>query len=244
MTHSVGRVGSGVPEAIVALLLTGLLVSMAWSILARQRQVGADLARRAEGLETVRTLAWVLREEVSVGRPGVDWQIDGGDSLSLRAFRGIGLIESRARGGQMMTVCFRGIRSPSPAKDSLLLLGGDGRWTVVDLEHRDRTSSECSELAGWRRERWTVSQGSTDAVLARLFERGSYHLSGGALRYRRGRGGRQPLTPEVIGTGSFVARGTSGHRFGWEITLRPKGGRSGAAPAGPGSPLPWRGTGW
>jgi hypothetical protein len=31
-----------------------------------------------------------------------------------------------------------------------------------------------------------------------LFEAGSYHLSEGALRYRRGRGGRQPLTEEVL----------------------------------------------
>jgi hypothetical protein len=34
-------------------------------------------------------------------------------------------------------------------------------------------------------------------VLARLFERGSYHLTGSALRYRRGGSGRQPLTPEI-----------------------------------------------
>ncbi|HIF20809.1 MAG TPA: hypothetical protein EYQ27_02630 [Gemmatimonadetes bacterium] len=37
-------------------------------------------------------------------------------------------------------------------------------------------------------------------VLARLFERGSYHISGKALRYRRGGAGRQPLTPEVLDT--------------------------------------------
>ncbi len=48
-------------------------------------------------------------------------------------------------------------------------------------------------------------------VLARLFERGSYHVSGAALRYRRGRGGRQPLTPEVFDTppSGFVKEGGS-----------------------------------
>jgi hypothetical protein len=35
------------------------------------------------------------------------------------------------------------------------------------------------------------------AVVARLFEKGSYHLALAALRYRRGASGRQPLTPEV-----------------------------------------------
>jgi len=34
-------------------------------------------------------------------------------------------------------------------------------------------------------------------LVARLYERGSYHLSGSALRYRRGASGRQPLTPEL-----------------------------------------------
>jgi hypothetical protein len=39
-------------------------------------------------------------------------------------------------------------------------------------------------------------------VLVRFFERGSYHLADDAFRYRRGGGGRQPLTVERIGPGS------------------------------------------
>ena len=53
-------------------------------------------------------------------------------------------------------------------------------------------------------------------VVARLFERGSYHLSDATLRYRRGASGRQPLTPEVwsVATGWRL----SGQRLGVAFT--------------------------
>ncbi|NNM05832.1 MAG: hypothetical protein HKO65_12150 [Gemmatimonadetes bacterium] len=244
MRPGASRTGGILVEAIVTLLLLVLLVSTAWKTLAGHRQLVIDLAHRADGLETVRTLAWILGEEVSEGRPGSDWEVVETDSLSLRAFRGMGLIESGARVGRTVTVCFRGFRSPAPEKDSLLMLGGDGRWTAVDLEHRTRIGSDCSGAAGWWREEWTVSRASPDAVLARLFERGSYHLTDGALRYRRGLGGRQPLTAEVIETGSFISRSRPGDPFGWEITLRSQGRGSTPRPNGPVSTLPWRGGVW
>ena len=46
-----------------------------------------------------------------------------------------------------------------------------------------------------------------DAGLILVFETGTYHLSRGALRYRRGRGGRQPVTEEVLESGSFDSAG-------------------------------------
>ena len=45
---------------------------------------------------------------------------------------------------------------------------------------------------------WTIEPPVTGALVARIFERGSYHVVGRALRYRRGLGGRQPLTPNVF----------------------------------------------
>ena len=47
-------------------------------------------------------------------------------------------------------------------------------------------------------ELWTIDPPVPGALVARIFERGSYHVSGGALRYRRGMGGRQPLTLDVF----------------------------------------------
>jgi hypothetical protein len=47
-------------------------------------------------------------------------------------------------------------------------------------------------------ELWSVDPPVPGALVVRVFERGSYHVSGGALRYRRGMGGRQPLTLDVF----------------------------------------------
>jgi hypothetical protein len=73
----------------------------------------------------------------------------------------------------------------------------------------------------------------TDPVLGRIFEGGSYHFSGGALRYRRGAGGRQPLTPERVREGHLQDREGS---FVWELSLTEPPGR----PPG----LEWRGKAW
>jgi hypothetical protein len=231
--------GFSIVEAILALTLLALLVTTLWSFLARHRQVGIDLAQRADGLETVRTIAWLLRTEIANGRPGLDWEVHGGDSLTLRAFRGLALIRAGSPDGVRVGVCFRGFRSPAPEKDSVLLLGPDGRWRAINLEDRVRSSSPCSGVDdGWVEE-WVLSQGIPGAVLARLFESGSYHFTGWALRYRRGEGGRQPLTPETIETGSFRVGAGPGSPFGWEITLRPPKGRVGVPTRG--EPRIWRG---
>ena len=90
--------GATLLEAILAILLLTLVVPGAWKILAVQRAAGVHVARRAEGLETVRTVGWLLPREVSSGRPGVDWVSNGGDSLGLRAFRGQGMVDDRVQG--------------------------------------------------------------------------------------------------------------------------------------------------
>ncbi len=229
-------------EAILSLALLSLLVTTGWTILARHRQTGADLADRAERLETVRTIAWLLREEVAGGRPGLDWRIEGSDSLTLRAFRGVALVETGSGMGRTLRVCFRGVRAPEPEKDSVLLLGVDGRWRVRKLEGRVSLSSGCPGVDDGREEEWTLEQGGSGAVLGRLFERGSYHFSGGALRYRRGEGGRQPLTTESVRTGAFFDATESGRPFAWEVTLRGPEGRVGA-PSQTQTRV-WRGGGW
>ena len=210
--------------------------------MARHREAGLSVAARAEGLETVRTLAWLLPQEVAVGREGLDWRVVDGDSLELRAFRGTALVETGSIKAQRFRVCYRGIRGPIPEKDSVLLLSKDGSWTVHDLEYRISISSRCGGLENGSGEEWTLSPGRSDALLARLFERGSYHLTGGALRYRRGDGGRQPLTPEKIRRGRFMGSAERGNPFAWEIVLHHSPpGRTEDRP-GP-TTLSWRGGG-
>ena len=71
---------------------------------------------------------------------------------------------------------------------------------------------------GWE-ELWEVEPLPGGALFGRVYERGSYHLTLGALRYRRGGGGRQPLTPLRVAEGSLEAG--EGPRVGllWTLLL-------------------------
>jgi hypothetical protein len=230
------RAGFFLLEVVISLLLLSLLVSMGWIFFARQREVGRNVFRRASDLETVRTVAWLLGQETKAGRPGVDWVVGRDDSLSLRAFRGVAIMDEGSWVGNRVRVCFRGHRSPAPEKDSVLVMGPDGSWTALDLRDRVRLSSDCPGMVGWQEEVWTISEGRPGAILGRLYERGSYHLANGALRYERGDGGRQPLTPENLEVGSFLGPSSRGRGVRWELTLKDQVGEETDA-----KPRTWRG---
>ena len=224
--------GVSVVEALLVLLLLSVLVPGAWSVVARHHTAALGVAHRAEALETVRTVAWLLREDLSGGLPDRDWWM-GGDTVALRAYRALGLVRNGSVRGQELVACVRGIRMPNPEKDSVLLLGAGGQWHLHELESRTRLPGGCPEVAGGWEERWVLVPEPADPVLGRIFEGGSYHFSGGALRYRRGAGGRQPLTPERVQEGHLQDREGS---FLWELSLTELPGR----PPG----LEWRGKAW
>jgi len=226
--------GVSVMEALLVLLLLSILVPGAWAVVARHRTAAAGAGHRAEALETIRTAAWLLPEELSGGVPGRDWWMQE-DSVALRAFRALGLVRAGSIDEQELVACVRGIRAPTTDKDSVLLLETDGRWRAHELQGRARIAA-CPEVEGGWEEKWTLSPEPGKAVLGRIFERGSYHLADGALRYRRGAGGRQPLTPERIQAGRFSGGAMGGVGFAWELTLTEPPGRDGG--------LGWRGTLW
>lgn len=186
-------------EAVTALLLGGLMLSLVLGTLARQRTVQERLARRAEVMEALRTTRHVLGEELRWTEPGA--ASTGPDSVALRGYRGTALICPGGTDRRSVVVGFRGIRAPDPAKDSVELLDAGGTATAVALLDRTPGVPSCGTNGDLAPERWLLSAAApADAVVARIFERGSYHLSGGALRYRRGGSGRQPLTPGVVDT--------------------------------------------
>jgi hypothetical protein len=224
--------GASVLEALLTILLLSVLVPGAWSVVARHHTGALSAAHRAEALETVRTAAWLLREELAGGDPEEAWW-PGEDTIALRAFRALGMVREGSVMGQELLACVRGVRMPNPEKDSVLLLGADGHWRGHELERRVRSGGECTELEGGWEERWTVVPEPAQPILGRIFERGSYHLADGALRYRRGAGGRQPLTPERVREGRF--REWEGGLL-WEVEVREPPGRS----PGP----EWRGSVW
>jgi hypothetical protein len=71
-------------------------------------------------------------------------------------------------------------------------------------------------------QRWKWHQGGAPApVLVRLYERGTYYLADGAFRYRRGAGGRQPLTPERVAPGSGFRPVVGGVEIRVRVTAQP-----------------------
>lgn len=233
-----GRQGTSVVETLVALLLGLFLLQAGMWTVARARTLHERLAARAEALAAVRLAGSLLREEASSGMEEVDWHVSG-DALSLRAFRGTGLVCGAQSGADTVVTAFRGYRRPDPSKDSVLLLYPEGEREIVALRAWSASADTLCD-GNPLSDRVVLRLASIvprGAVVARVFERGGYALSGRALRYRRGAGGRQPLTPELwtpetgwrqVG-GRLEAELVHGARF-------PGGERRWRIPIAPGTP--------
>jgi hypothetical protein len=221
-----GGGGFTVMETLVALLAGWLLTALALGTLARQRTVQAELARRAEALAALRISRHVLRGEVDAGD---GTELFGGDSVALRAYRGVGIVCAPAPDARDLIVRVRGIRAPDPAKDSVAVVGADGWTQVLALELRGSAPVPCPSSTGEGVERWRLSGDvHAEPLVARFFERGSYHLSGAALRYRRGAAGRQPLTPEVLRTPPSRFRADAPEGVELELFVEGDGGAASA----------------
>jgi len=204
----------------VALALGLFVVHLCLTTVGEVRLFGSRLAARQDALLSLRIARHVLRRELGHADATRDWNV-AEDSLWLRAFRGTGLVCPEPQQPTAWVVAYRGERAPDPTKDSVESTYADGVVRYADLTGISSASESCGTADSTE----VVSQWSTDpalpngAILARVFERGSYHLSGSALRYRRGTGGRQPLTPEVwsdAGTGWRF----DGVRLGVEVMPR------------------------
>lgn len=194
------RPGVTLPElALVAWLFAVVLLGLARFATAQGRLAAAAHDRvRAEDL--VRTTAMVLDGELRHSATA-DRSV-GPDSVRLRAFRGVGIICER--NGSDVRIRYRGVRSPNPEKDSALVVTDSATagvaFPVSGVAHDDG----CGQ--GYR---LTLGEAVPTRGMVLVFETGSYYLTGGALRYRRGRGGRQPVTEAVLaGAGFRDAAGT------------------------------------
>ncbi len=181
-------------EALVALVLGVLVVHVAWRAAAVHAGATYTLFERAQMLESARISGWVLRSELEAGTPDGDWT-SGPDSVSLRAFRALAVSCPAQSGPGSLVVAVEGMREADPTKDSVLVLWPDGAWRAHAIE--SSVSHPGCPNADAPAETWRLDP-AAGGLLARLYERGSYHVSDGAFRYRRGRGGRQPLTPRGL----------------------------------------------
>lgn len=197
---ALGRGGTSVVETLWALVLGLFMMALAMRVVARQRAAVAALAEQSDALATVRVARQVLGQEGRSGDPSRDGWAVSDDSLALRAFRGVAYVCGFGPDPDQVWVEAEGVRLPEPAKDSVLLLDVTGTWTSLALIDAGPASG-CKPDGPGQGQRWRLSGlVPPGAVLARFFERGSYHVADGALRYRRGASGRQPLTPEVVQT--------------------------------------------
>lgn len=209
-------------EVTVALMVGFGLLAVGWGVLARSAMAGRTLLARSEMVEVERLTPWVLERELAGARPLVDWA-DDPDGLSLRVFRGAGVRCGPAAGADPeaeVVVGYRGLRQPEPDKDSLELTHADGRRSVVRLASvttLDAGEDDGACAPGTRplRLRWLEDEAASGArpgarvVLVRVYERGLYAVDD-AFRYRRGAGGRQPLTVPVLDPGRSLLEAGGG----------------------------------
>lgn len=224
------RRGASLVEAIVALVLGAFVVHLGLATLLEVDRRVAESSVRTDASLAARIVRVVLRAEFNGADPSVDWSV-GPDTIALRVFRGVGVVCPGTVADSTVRVAYRGGRDPDPARDSLEVRGTVGPAIRLALTATRNSSAPCSiRRAGETVQEWAVDGAfPSGAVVVRPFERGSYHLTGGALRYRAAGGGRQPLTPEV-----FVDGG-SGFEFSGplaRVVLAPVVGRRWAGPVG------------
>jgi hypothetical protein len=220
------RKGTSVVETLVALLVGLMVLHLTLDVLARGRVVQARIAEQLEWTQALRITRVILRRELSRGVPGRDWTLRAPDSLRLRAFRGAARVCRTGADSLTLNVLYGGVRRPDPRKDSVLVLTGDGKWTARDLVEVGPPTGSCDPPSNRPPERWQMDAGvQGTAVLARVFETGSYHIVDRALRYRPGLSGRQPISAEVLGSpaSGFEA-------FGPAVWVRLESRLSGARP--------------
>lgn len=220
-----GRAGFMLAEAVASAALLLLIVQACWWMIAVQASVAVRVSRGAQALDETRLARHVLAAEVGAGAQGEDWALVGRE-LRLRAFRGIAF-SCRGQPASAWGVAWSGHRDPNSAKDSVLVLSGDGRWQAAELVRtRRRQSLDCPDLHGFERQLWTLDPAPQSPVAALFFERGAYRFSDEAFRYRAG-SRWQPLA-----SGAFDADSTTMEAGpGGSLRVRVKGESGALGPA-------------
>lgn len=199
------RRGASLLEALVAAVGLLLLVTLALRTFGDLAGQAAAQRARVTRLQSSRIARSVLRAEVAEAGSLGGFAVLPPDSVKVRSFRGVAYVCPDSP-DSVVDVRWSGRRAPDPGKDSVIALLADGQWARSNLVRvmRSRTGA-CG--GGASVSTWTLRPSLRSPVLLRLFEPGSYHLSDGALRYRSGASGRQPLTESALGTARFSLRG-------------------------------------
>lgn len=186
--------GSTLVEAIAVMMLTSILAAVMAGILMTQMRLARLAAEQAASAEAVRTTSAILSAEIRRAT-FADVSAWSSDSLALRGFRGTALPCGTSATGTL--VRYTGDRMPDPTKDSVLVISQSGETGTV-LHGWNVAAGSCVAHSGETVLEIRTSGPIPPKSALLVFESGSYHLSTGALRYRIGGGGRQPLTITVL----------------------------------------------
>jgi hypothetical protein len=177
-----------VAELLLVATLFGVVLAGVARFAASQNRAAATQQDRLRLEEAVRTAVVVLGTDFRA-LALADLTV-GSDSIRVRAFRGGGPV-CRQESGRLI-LRYAGLRLPDPERDSVLLVtrGGEEAMPILSVNRVE----ECQGGMALGID----PSASVGAVLGLIFETGAYSLGGGAVRYRRGAGGRQPLTEAVL----------------------------------------------
>lgn len=203
------RPGTTLPELILVAWLFGLVLAALAGLVSGQGRLLAVTQDRSRARELVRATGVVLGAELRY-LAASDLSALAPDSFRLRAVRGGGAVcEATA---DAVLVRYGGVRRPEPDKDSVLVVperGSAGRAYGIRSVAAD---SRCG--GALRLDLTEALDGGRGWAL--VFETGAYQVGREAVRYRRGAGGRQPLTEAVLSDAALRPAGP----YGLGILLR------------------------
>ena len=191
------RAGHSLVELLATLATLAALLAVAGGLFRLASRTASLTADRAEALDATRTAAALLVRELRMLGAG-DVAVFA-ESVSVRAFRGSAIPCDTAGA---VRVRYTGARPPDPTKDSVIALA-DGIEVVAALTSATPAApgAGCAPLAREQVFAVAVAPPLPPAAAWIVFERGTYSIGGGALRYRRGFGGRQPVTVPAFDDG-------------------------------------------
>lgn len=198
------RHGLSLAEIVVSMTLASMVVLALTTAAIQHLRIGSHVVAQFEALDAMAVASAILTTETNDTRP--DDVLVTADSLALRAFRGTALVCDTV--DSYVHLRYRGSRAPEPNKDSVLVLrhGTEQAFTFRTPTRLATLGCAPVETADAYSMRIDGDVRPADVLL--FFQRGSYHLTDGALRWRSGAGGRQPLTAEVFERTSRFVPGT------------------------------------
>jgi hypothetical protein len=141
------RRGTGLVEAVVAALLTAVLVIAALGSLAGLQRSAGRFASRAVSNQAVRGTVQLLRSELRDLAPAAGELVAlGASSLSYRAVRATGLACAEDSGRlQVVAASWSSLRQPAAGRDSVVLIAQPGDAELVVASGGSALSGSCPD---------------------------------------------------------------------------------------------------